>query len=260
MSHLLSFPRPHSQLLAAPALFLLVCLASRPAALPAESRPAGVPEGAVFVAQGKVWVLDLDGKRTVYFAGGGRLAEGPYSGKREGDWTFYHPNGNVRGRGAFRAGRLQGTWKLYHANGKPESEGKYENNYRVGLWTFYTTNGNRRAEGNFSDGYRTGAWTEYYDSGKIFYTGSYSKNREHGDFKYFTEAGTVVQAGRFEHGVRVGEWYICAGGACGRQTFKTSDVPRFSGGVGGVREGKSTAPSDLLDVLDGKKSKRAEWR
>ena len=225
-----------------------------------ETRPHGVPEGAVFVSKAGVWVLDSSGRRTVFRGNGAKQAEGEYRLKqREGAWTFYYPNGNTRGAGAFQSGRMQGDWKLYHDNGKTESFGKYENNYRVGLWTFYTDSGRKRAEGMYHDGYRTGAWTEYYDSGKIFYTGAYLKNREHGEFKYFTEAGTLVQAGRFANGVRVGQWYICAGGTCGKQTFKQSEVPRFSGGVSGPGQ-KSSGPNELLDVLDGKKKRKATWR
>lgn len=224
-----------------------------------EERPAGVPASAVFMAKPRVWVSDSDGKRTVYLTNGRKQAEGGFrGGKREGDWVFYYPNGNVRGRGAFQAGRMQGPWKLYHENAQTESTGQYEDNYRVGMWTFYTHDGRKRAEGMYHDGYRTGAWTEYYNSGKIFYTGSYVKNREHGEFKYYTEAGTVVQAGRFQKGARVGEWYICAGGMCGRQTFKLSEAPRFSGGVSESR-GKSAGPRELLDVLDGKKGRRGNW-
>lgn len=224
-----------------------------------EARPEGVPATATFVEKGQVWVLDKDGTRVVYRPDGSRVAEGPFNGgHREGAWVFYHANKNVRARGTFKASRMEGEWVLYHANGKRESDGKYSDNYRVGVWTFYTDDGRKRAEGEFKDGYRWGGWTEYYSSGKTFYTGTYIKNKEQGEFKYYTEAGSLVQAGKFKGGVRVGLWYVCAGGRCGKQTFKQSEVPRFSGPL---QDGsKSSAPTDLTDIMDGKRRRAANWR
>lgn len=212
-------------------------------------RPRSVSAGARYLQRSQVWVLDHGDSRTVWYKDGTRKAAGPYhSGKRTGDWKFWYPNGELKGTGRFVANRLEGVWNLYYENGELQARGTYKDNRRNGSWIFYYPRGIKKSQATFKNGYPHGVWTEYYENGKIYYQGQYRKSQEHGKWDYYTETGKLVQSGKFRRGVRIGTWYICAQGHCGRQTFKTSDIPPHSGRIPDY--GKPQNTTDVLKFLN----------
>ena len=64
------------------------------------------------------------------------------NGKREGGWTSYFPNGNVRSQATFVNGLQQGPTVVYHENGNTFYAGWYKDGKPVKDWTFYDENGN----------------------------------------------------------------------------------------------------------------------
>ncbi len=94
-------------------------------------------------------------------------------GTREGLWTFWFPNGELREQGPYRDGARVGRWKQWHSNGKPRSEGERADagtqpgSPRTGYWRFWFENGELEAQGVFVRGLREGHWDYYLTDGDL---------------------------------------------------------------------------------------------
>ena len=43
--------------------------------------------------------------------------------KPEGEWWFYHKNGQLVEKGSYKNGKPEGEWLFYHKNGQLDSKG-----------------------------------------------------------------------------------------------------------------------------------------
>ena len=100
-------------------------------------------------------VFNIEGKSTGYIK----------KGKWNGEFEFYHSNGQLNGIGSYKDGDgsdlgvtgvsrngREGPWKFYHDNGQLSQEGTYKNGERDGLWKFYYENGQLFSEETYKDG------------------------------------------------------------------------------------------------------------
>jgi antitoxin component YwqK of YwqJK toxin-antitoxin module len=109
----------------------------------------------------------LHGRRTEWWAAGGKLAEDSSwrDGEPDGEWTRWYQDGtlavksrwkkgllhgelvehdvwgNVLRQGRFEDGLEHGDWKLFWPGGKPRAAGKYERGLRAGAWSFWEADG-----------------------------------------------------------------------------------------------------------------------
>lgn len=130
------------------------------------------------LAQLLVWVALCGCSRQVaarWTAGTPRF-EGALSrlaGTREGPWTFWFPNGELREQGRYDGGRRVGVWKQWYSNGQPRSEGEREPSAsedaspRTGYWRFWFENGALEAQGVCAHGLREGHWDYYLPDGEL---------------------------------------------------------------------------------------------
>lgn len=133
--------------------------------------------------------FDLTGEVKDYDKQGKLLMEGAYkSGKREGVFTFYYPNGTVRAKGSYVGVRRVGEWQYFYENGAlyqlvdfvfadnpsyykilelhdPEGKALVKNGngtYEVVLENFNPignhADGPKALEGKVKNGLKTGSW------------------------------------------------------------------------------------------------------
>jgi len=129
------------------------------------------------------------GRRVESWPNGARRSEGPldWSGRREGEWSSWYPDGELRERGSFREGRREGLWRQWYASGQKHSEGlrRWDEGARASLredpWRFWFENGQLRGEGRYERGLPVGEWRWWTDLGSL----------------------DVGRSGRFEAGERV---------------------------------------------------------
>lgn len=82
--------------------------------------------------------------------------DGKYMVKNgDGQFTFYHDNGQLKMSGFVQSGLFHGPSSSYHNNGKLSEQGQYQQGKKHGTWTFYDLNGKET---------RTEQW--YYGSRK----------------------------------------------------------------------------------------------
>jgi antitoxin component YwqK of YwqJK toxin-antitoxin module/peroxiredoxin len=101
-------------------------------------------------------------------------ARGGYvSDERDGPWTHWYEDGTLRMRGEYRGERQEGLWEFWHPNGQPSCRGEYRVGREQGEWTFWHTNGAVRQRGCFDAGRRALEWSELDLTGRPVARGSY---------------------------------------------------------------------------------------
>ncbi len=94
-------------------------------------------------------------------------------GTREGLWTFWFPNGQLREQGRYAHGQRVGPWKQWHANGRARSAGARAadpargDSPREGYWRFWFENGELESQGVFVRGLREGHWDFHLTDGEL---------------------------------------------------------------------------------------------
>jgi uncharacterized protein len=175
------------------------------------------------------------------------------TGKMQGPWKEYHPNGQLKSKGEYVNGKRIGDWEFYHPNGKAEQRGKYDKKGRAqGPWKWFYESGNLLREETYLNDLQDGMMTEYSDSGKVITKGEYidglkegpwtlelAEYREEGNYKgdkrdgewkhYYTDTGNLRFVGKFIDGVPDGL----------QQFYYRDGKPRQTGKyAGGMKEGE----------------------
>jgi antitoxin component YwqK of YwqJK toxin-antitoxin module len=107
--------------------------------------------------------------RIRYHKNGKRFTEhGLNSGKVDGDFWVWAPNGNLTEHGFYTNGKFNGIFTTYYeSNGSKRSEGLYRNDDRTGIWTFWHENGQKSSEGEFRNSSMFGTWTYWFANGDL---------------------------------------------------------------------------------------------
>ena len=78
----------------------------------------------------------------IYPGGEQLLVEGSFDeGKRHGEWTWYHPNGQVAKHGTYQHAQLDGPWNYFREDGTLARTEKYQAHQKNGRWVYYDTDG-----------------------------------------------------------------------------------------------------------------------
>ncbi len=173
------------------------------------TRSKDIPTSAKYYAKGRLWYMDSNGQRQVWYEKGGIKAKGKYANTyRVGPWTFYHANGQIQAIGTYAKGKKTGLWKFFY-------EKKYEEKKVL------------KAKGHYRNGLREGLWEGFYQNRQLFYVGTYSSGKAHGSWKYFYQNSAFFQEGNFDRGVRIGLWHICVypTGPCSKEKYERHNVP-----------------------------------
>lgn len=84
----------------------------------------------------------LDGKSVKYDLNGRVLEQKCWKqGKREGEWSLFYDNGQLRFHTFYTADHLNGEMKTYSRNGQLRAKGLYKDNLKEGKWEFYDEEG-----------------------------------------------------------------------------------------------------------------------
>jgi len=74
------------------------------------------------------------------------------NGKQDGEWKFFHENGNKEGIGKLDNGKLIGQWNWYHTNGKIYTERLYTYGKLMNIINCFDGNGKQLVKGTLQDG------------------------------------------------------------------------------------------------------------
>jgi antitoxin component YwqK of YwqJK toxin-antitoxin module len=92
-----------------------------------------------------------DGPYTEYYKNGNLKAEGEIlNGLREGTWISYSAEGVIMSKCDYTKGVKNGNIEVFHPNGNTLYKGKYENNKEIGVWEFYSIDGKKQKTKDYS--------------------------------------------------------------------------------------------------------------
>ena len=98
-----------------------------------------------------------------FYENGEKELDGNYrKGLMNGEWTYYHENGQIMSKGNYKNG--DGSY--------PDSfTDEYKKEYppyggRNGKWTYWFWNGQKINEGTYKDSKWDGKWTQWYENGQ----------------------------------------------------------------------------------------------
>lgn len=174
------------------------------------------------------------------------------SGIYQGEWKYYHKNGEVAATGNYVDNKKDGKWIYYYENGKKEQEGRFVENELRGEWKWYYQNGqlkrieyynnqallegevyeydslgNEMTRGEYYNGLREGDW--FYHVGDFREVGSYSRGYEDGVWNYYYLNGKLAFTGAFDEGEAKGKHVY----------YHQNGIPRLVGKyLGGEKNGK----------------------
>jgi antitoxin component YwqK of YwqJK toxin-antitoxin module len=149
--------------------------------------------------------------------------------RRDGKWTYYHPNGKVAKEVNYVDGRLDGSWTHFNEDGAKMLDATYKNGKRHGTWTQYgaksedgkqsvvqTTqytdglingsfvqyyaNGQKRVEQRFEMGLPEGTQTQWYQDGTKYVEKTFVKGKQNGTETIWNPKGEVVKQREFRDG------------------------------------------------------------
>lgn len=165
----------------------------------------------------------------IYIQQNGRIASrGMFNsnGNREGEWKYYHPNGELSEHLTFRDGKWGGPYFLYASNGMITQEGSMSQSKRNGDVKNYSEFGVLYSIVPYKNGEPEGVITFFHDNGQISETRTYSNGSPNGSFKRYHPNGQLAQEGILTEGLLEGEskWYYSNGQLMKTGVFK-NDLP-----------------------------------
>ncbi|MEZ4472727.1 MAG: hypothetical protein R3F60_18465 [bacterium] len=140
----------------------------------------------------------------------------------DGEWRWWHPNGQLETRAFFRRGEREGPWEQSFDDGRPMMKGAYSADEKAGDWQGWYRGGSLRFSGEYQAGVEDGAWTSFHPDGSRQASGAYHAGKKAGPWTWWSPAGDVEQTGAFADGLETGEWITRYPG--GREKSKGSFV------------------------------------
>jgi antitoxin component YwqK of YwqJK toxin-antitoxin module len=92
---------------------------------------------------------------------GGRVLKSQYTyegGVKNGDYSLFYPDGQLRETGKFRFGIKHGRWISYHRNGKIHMEGEYQDGKKSGDFIVTSDSGTHIQKGPYFLDMKHGMW------------------------------------------------------------------------------------------------------
>jgi TonB family protein len=126
-----------------------------------------IRENAAYVA--KAWEDKGTWTAWVYENSGKLVMTGQYKDRslkmRQGQFTFFYPNGMPEQMGRYQDSQKIGPWVSYYEDGMIKDSMNYANNMRNGIATGWHADGQRRFAGTYKDSYMEGSWIWFHRNG-----------------------------------------------------------------------------------------------
>ena len=103
------------------------------------------------------------------------------NGKREGLWTTYHENGQLRVRSIYKDGKNNDLHQEYYEDGVLWKTMMFKDNEYDGLHVVYYGNGQVRYQGQYEDGKQEGCWEFFHEDGSYKFNSLFKNDKRQGD-------------------------------------------------------------------------------
>ena len=116
-----------------------------------------------------------------------------------GESTEYYENQRLRARGSWRHGKRVGNWTAWHADGNRWVEGRFEDGQPVGDWTYFAPDGS--IIGKRHNGLKVGLWRESDRAQETIGQGEYQEGELHGKWSFHRHDGSLLFDVEYRHGL-----------------------------------------------------------
>jgi len=139
--------------------------------------------------------------------------------RKDTNEIYSGPVFNIKGKstGYIKKGKFNGEFEFYHSNGQLSDIGSYKDgdgsdlgntgvprNGRIGTWKSYYENGQLRVDRTYKDGKLDGPYKSYYENGQLWEDGTYKDGKREGPFKDYSPIGKFYEEGTYKDGKRDG--------------------------------------------------------
>lgn len=141
-----------------------------------------------------------------FYESGQQFVDGQYvDGDPTGEWTYWHPNGELAKKVTYEQGQPNGTIEAFRADGTLEARRNFKIGKRDGVWEDFAADGKTRlAEYSYSENEPTGTWKWWYESGEPQRELSYQDGKAEGIATEWAEDGSKRAEVPFRDGKRHG--------------------------------------------------------
>ncbi len=141
------------------------------------------------------------------YPSGAKLSEGKLvGGELDGQWTFWHENGQMQSLQSYVKGVEDGVWQWWDEHGTFIKEGHYKSGLPHGRWTFYYQNGQPSQEGDFAFARKDGRWVSWYENGGKSLECFYKRDLLEGAWTAWYENGKKREEGQYQTDEKIGRW------------------------------------------------------
>ncbi|MCQ2973660.1 MAG: hypothetical protein MJ211_02475 [Bacteroidales bacterium] len=147
-----------------------------------------------------LWILFYDSDKKQISSKGNYV-----DNRKQGVWTEYYRNGNMKSSITYKDNNQDGYVKLYYEDGTLSEEGIWKINKWVGEYKYFRPSGQIAYEWEFDEeGRRTGEQKYYYESGKLRISGYWENGKESGNQLEYYDSGRLRSESQWKDGITDG--------------------------------------------------------
>ena len=143
-----------------------------------------------------------DGPYIEYYPDGQKFCEGNYiKGVMDGDWSYWHPNGELCKTLTLKNGKPEGAFEVHRADGTLEAKQSFKNGIRDGEWVSYFADGKTpKVKANILAGKVEGERTTYFENGQLRQQANFKAGQLDGVMTEYNETGKKIAEATFKDG------------------------------------------------------------
>jgi antitoxin component YwqK of YwqJK toxin-antitoxin module len=129
------------------------------------------------------------------------------SGKKQGWWKKFYPDGTIMYKGFFVNNSPRGTFERYFENGKRKAVMHFSDDGKSVYAKLFYMNGERAAEGKYVETLKDSTWNYYsYYSQTLSLVENYHAGQKNGPSMKYYDNGSVAEIIDWESDIKQGKW------------------------------------------------------
>jgi antitoxin component YwqK of YwqJK toxin-antitoxin module len=130
------------------------------------------------------------------------------SGKKQGWWKRYYPDGTIMYTGFFVNDSPRGTFKRYFENGTRKAIMYFSDDGKSSYAKLFYMNGELAAEGKYIGTLKDSTWNYFsYYTHTLSLDENWLSGQKNGITRKYYDNGTVAESTEWERNVKTGKWY-----------------------------------------------------